>query len=483
MIRADDHMISCGMLSMAGWQASGSFTPAAAAEVQQQPPAATASGGAARVFCILYHSTMGATAVTPQDEAAAEELRQFLYMFLGVLLVGMAIVQYVSSQGPAAAAELDSPTFKTFQRNYLFVYCWMVAGDWLQGPYVYHLYDYYGYGISDIGVLFIAGFGASMAFGTFIGSMCDKAGRRKGCIGYAVIYSLSCVTKHAGRQGQPDPFYFWVLMFGRILGGVATSLLFSSFDSWMVTEHKSKNFPDSGMSQTYSRATIANGMVAVSCGFVGQYASDFAGPVAPFDTAIIAMTVGGAVIAATWSENFGEGTGDSSTGGGVRESVKLAYEQCKADPTIVAACMLQSFFESAMYTFVFMWTPAMESRSVVPPNLIPFGLIFAAFMTSMMLGSSFFGFLAGRDVRPEKMMSFVLAGGIVSMVTVVMTESVFICLLCFCFFEGTCGIYFPAMGMLKAEYIPDNTRSVRAARPDGLQRSRYACSGTAHVWP
>ena len=61
------------------------------------------------------------------------------------------------------------------------------------------------------------------------------------------------------------------------------------------------------------------------------------------------MTVGGAVIAATWSENFGEGTGESSTGGGVRESVKLAYEQCKADPTIVAACMLQSFFESAMY--------------------------------------------------------------------------------------------------------------------------------------
>ena len=32
------------------------------------------------------------------------------------------------------------------------------------------------------------------------------------------------------------------------------------------------------------------------------------------------------------------------------------------------------------YTFVFMWTPAMEARTVVPPAKIPFGLIFASFM-------------------------------------------------------------------------------------------------------
>ena len=56
-------------------------------------------------------------------------------------------------------------------------------------------------------------------------------------------------------------------------------------------------------------------------------------------------------------------------------------------------------------------------------------------------------------------MSLVLAGGIAAMGIVVMSSSVYICLFCFCFFEGTCGIYFPAMGMLKAEYIPDNTRS------------------------
>jgi len=48
------------------------------------------------------------------------------------------------------------------------------AGDWLQGPYVYALYQHYGFDRSDIGRLFIAGFGSSMVFGTIVGSLADK---------------------------------------------------------------------------------------------------------------------------------------------------------------------------------------------------------------------------------------------------------------------------------------------------------------------
>ncbi len=50
----------------------------------------------------------------------------------------------------------------------------MMGADWLQGPYVYALYKHYGYGIADIGMLFIVGFGSSMIFGTVVGSMADK---------------------------------------------------------------------------------------------------------------------------------------------------------------------------------------------------------------------------------------------------------------------------------------------------------------------
>ena len=41
--------------------------------------------------------------------------------------------------------------------------------DWLQGPYVYALYDSYGYGSEDIAILFIVGFMTSMV------CMCARA--------------------------------------------------------------------------------------------------------------------------------------------------------------------------------------------------------------------------------------------------------------------------------------------------------------------
>ena len=48
--------------------------------------------------------------------------------------------------------------------------------DWLQGPYVYALYDFYGFDSRDIAILFIIGFMSSMVFGTLVGSLSDKYG-------------------------------------------------------------------------------------------------------------------------------------------------------------------------------------------------------------------------------------------------------------------------------------------------------------------
>jgi hypothetical protein len=48
------------------------------------------------------------------------------------------------------------------------------VGDWLQGPHVYALYESYSMTKHDIELLFIAGFGSSMLFGTIIGSVADK---------------------------------------------------------------------------------------------------------------------------------------------------------------------------------------------------------------------------------------------------------------------------------------------------------------------
>lgn len=64
-----------------------------------------------------------------------------------------------------------------------------------------------------------------------------RRGRKRACITYCITYILSCITKHSPQ--------YRILMIGRVLGGIATSLLFSAFESWLVAEHNKVTSPRS----------------------------------------------------------------------------------------------------------------------------------------------------------------------------------------------------------------------------------------------
>jgi hypothetical protein len=88
---------------------------------------------------------------------------------------------------------------RSLLRRYLIVYLLATLSDWLQGPYVYALYDAYGYSQHTIAILFVAGFGSSMVFGSFVGGMADWGGRRCFVILFSVTYAASCLTKRTYR--------------------------------------------------------------------------------------------------------------------------------------------------------------------------------------------------------------------------------------------------------------------------------------------
>lgn len=100
--------------------------------------------------------------------------------------------------------------------RYLFVYLLATCSDWLQGPYVYALYRDYGYEPHDIAILFVAGFGSAMVFGTFIGGMADQFGRRLFVIVYGLSYAASCFTKRkffkVHHMVQPQKFVFHLIV-------------------------------------------------------------------------------------------------------------------------------------------------------------------------------------------------------------------------------------------------------------------------------
>jgi MFS family permease len=91
------------------------------------------------------------------------------------------------------------------------------------------LYLHYGFAESTIAILFLAGFGSSSTFGTFTGPLADKFGRKKMTLVFCILYAICCAIKFSSN--------FWVLLSGRLLGGISTSLLFSVFESWYVGQH------------------------------------------------------------------------------------------------------------------------------------------------------------------------------------------------------------------------------------------------------
>ncbi|GBG87190.1 hypothetical protein CBR_g44925 [Chara braunii] len=384
----------------------------------------------------------------------------FLILFV-ILFVVCATMEF--SKGAKDRIQASS-SFNAFKNNYLAVYCLMMAGDWLQGPYVYRLYEYYKFSVKEIGRLFIAGFGSSMIFGTIVGSLADKHGRKLASIIYCITYILSCFTKHSSQYG-------W-LMVGRVLGGIATSLLFSAFESWLVAEHFKRGFEAQWLSITFSKAIfLGNGLVAIIAGLIANTLVvnlDF-GPVSPFDAAVFFLTIGLCVILYTWTENYG----DPSENKTLQQQFKTAAAAITSDEKIALLGAIQSLFEGSMYTFVFLWTPALSPHG----EKIPHGFIFATFMLASMIGSSLASRLMARaTLKIESYMELVFGVSALALLVPVyaqvfldagepedkegpLSASIRLQMIGFLVFEACVGIFWPSIMKMRSQYIPEESRS------------------------
>jgi len=89
-----------------------------------------------------------------------------------------------------------------------------------------------------------------------------------------------------------------------------------------------------------------------------------------------------------------------------------AWSRIKEDRKIALLGIIQSFFEGAMYIFVFMWTPALESTSA---QAISHGWIFASFMICVLLGSNLFKYFLDKKLRVEKTSVYLFGVGALSL--------------------------------------------------------------------
>lgn len=390
-------------------------------------------------------------------------LAPFTESFYHMALVPLCAVTLVLAwyTRPKSGSEPLPPGFVEHQWKYLAVWAPAIMADWFQGPYVYALYASYGFSGSEIAELFVAGFGASMVFGTLVGSLSDSWGRKRCAVLYCVLYIVSCMTKHSSN-------YAW-LMLGRVTGGIATSLLFSTFECWMVAEHCGRRgFSGNLLRYMFGCMFFVMYLTAIIAGVVAQAAADsvpltsglagyetlhYGGYTAPFDLSILVLVGTIPLICFLWEENYG----DANNTGGVMQSLSSAIQVMRSSWKICAVGLIVSCFEGSMFAFVFNWTPALDSKEVPPP----YGLIFSAFMMACMCGSSIFS-LIDSNTHPTKILLPVFALSAAALMLsnyFCGTSHLGLVFGGFLLFEFCIGIYFPTIGSLKSEIVPEEARA------------------------
>lgn len=367
---------------------------------------------------------------------------------LAVLVILCVGLQWIAAHTKTQLTGALNSDFRKFQKVFFVPYLLALFSDWLQGPYVYRLYSQYGYAPEQIALLYICGFGSSVLFGTFTGPLADRFGRKRICLIFCFLYIACCVAKISPN--------FWWLFAGRVFGGISTSILFSTFEAWYVCQHTEHLvFPSDWISSTFSISTFWNGVLAILSGIAADVAAEWLdyGPVAPFMIAIPFLMLSGVFISLTWTENYG------SRSVSLQSSFLQGLRVIFNDPIILLLGLVQSMFESIMYIFIFLWTPVLDSA-----GQWPLGLVFSCFMVCIMIGSSINTLLLNRNYCPSTILLITLLCSVVSMITCSLSTGVaffspFASFVAFLLYEISVGMYFPAMGYLRSQVIPESLRA------------------------
>jgi MFS family permease len=126
----------------------------------------------------------------------------------------------------------------------------------------------------------------------------SNSGRRKLCLVFCVTYSLSCAC--IAIPSVP------ILFIGRLLGGFSTSILFSAFESWVISSAGAAGLPSADLSTIMGRATLTNGVVATVAGVVSNQLVGFTHNFwAPFVASGLLLMIAWYIIRRLWSENYG----------------------------------------------------------------------------------------------------------------------------------------------------------------------------------
>ena len=408
---------------------------------------------------------------------------------------------------------------KSIQFRFLPVFWLVRIAFWMSGPYFYAVYasktiNGEQASTSLISQIFLVGFAAIALIGPMTGRAFDEYGRKKGTIAATIVYSFGAISTKASSAG--------LLFLGRGLGGIGTSMLSNAPESWRVSEFQSTGLDDGRwLYDTFGLAFSGDYVAAIIAGQIAGHAAAYRGPTGPFEVSPFFLATGALVATIFWKENkassnYSSGSNnispsvapstedgntnavanpneaaeskrtdpqgelnieeddastdsDSSEDGSIQDALRIVLK----DPKIMFVGAIQALFESSMYVFVMQWPPtlAIEIQQFYRDETVatPYGTVFSCFMACCLIGSTVFSQMAIMGIKTRKSMTVMLP--VASLSLALATYAIWSkestnknhlvsLVAAFFTFEACVGMYFPSIGSLRSQYIPDSHRGL-----------------------
>jgi len=309
---------------------------------------------------------------------------------------------------------------------------------------------------------------AIVLLGPMVGRLVDRSGRKTATLCTGAMYAIGSLSVFSDIA--------IVLYVGRAMASIASSRLTTSPEAWLIQEYlrikksqtgEEKNPDDDGLSETFGLAYGGDAIVAIVAGQAASVAASSVGhPTGPFLVSPMFVAVALLVTVLFWAENKEASESDDGDGkqNDQKNSMGSAASVIFSDPKILLIGLVQSLFEGSMYIFVLVWPPALSNtiKSYFGAEaLTPFGTIFSCFMACCLLGSVLFGQLQKKSVNVKIIMTGILMVSAVAFawsVRAIQADNLLGIVSAFFAFEMCVGIYFPSIGIIRSELLPESHR-------------------------
>lgn len=112
--------------------------------------------------------------------------------------------------------------------KYLIVFILARTAMWSKAPYMFALFStFYGFSLSQIGVLYLIDSISALIFGPITGGLADKYGRKFFCQIFNVLVIINMFFRLSGNV--------FLAYTAQIITGICSGLLSTTFESWLVS--------------------------------------------------------------------------------------------------------------------------------------------------------------------------------------------------------------------------------------------------------